>query len=132
MNGAPSERRVRLGRWGEAMARLYLEGCGFRLLAERYRKRDGELDLVMTRGSLLVFVEVKTRRTNRCGAPEEALTPVKLHHLRRAAHWYLLEHPPTADCHWRLDVVSIELAGEAQGCRIRHHAGVGWAGAAAR
>jgi putative endonuclease len=113
-----------LGRWGEAIARSFLERCGYRCLATRYRCPGGEIDIVMEGGDLLLFVEVKTRGRNMAGSPEEAVATAQLQRLRRAARYYLWRHPPVTDRYLRFDVVAIEFGGEAQGCSLRHHPGV--------
>jgi putative endonuclease len=58
-----NERRA-LGRYGEELAAEHLQGCGFTVLARNVRTRQGEIDLIARRGSLLAFVEVKTRRVS--------------------------------------------------------------------
>ena len=115
----------RFGRLAEALAARFLELCGFAPLASRFRCREGELDLVMRRGPLLVFVEVKARRSDRCGRPEEAVTPGKLRRLRRAARRFLQEQPQPPGTVYRFDVVAVEWRGEGRGCRLRHLAGIG-------
>jgi putative endonuclease len=55
---------------------------------------------------ILVFVEVKTRRSQRYGKPEAAVNPGKLQHMIDSAQAYLQAHPQyTQD--WRIDVVSV-------------------------
>lgn len=54
--------RTSLGLWGEKQAPRYLKKQGFRLLETRFRCREGEIDLVVSRGPYLCFVEVKLRR----------------------------------------------------------------------
>ena len=71
-----------------------------------WRCRDGELDLVVRRGRELVFVEVKTRRTDRFGLPAEAVTRDKQRRLRALASRYL-EATGRARGSLRFDVVSI-------------------------
>jgi len=114
-----------LGRHGEALAANFLEICGYHCLARRYRKWGGEIDLILRRGSLLVFLEVKARRSNRCGRPEEAITPGKLDRLRRLARCYLHENPLAGIAEYRFDVIALDLLGDGRGCRLRHYAGVG-------
>ena len=70
----PRDDRQQLGRAGEAAAERKLVAAGFRILERRYRKRIGEIDLIASRGELVVFVEVKTRRTDRSGTPGESVT----------------------------------------------------------
>ncbi|NMA70336.1 MAG: YraN family protein, partial [Firmicutes bacterium] len=65
--------RLQLGRWGEALAALYLQGLGYQVLARNLRNRLGELDLVALDGEILVFVEVRTRRGGPAGTPEESV-----------------------------------------------------------
>jgi len=113
-----------LGRLGEELARLHLEACGFRPVALRHRTRHGEIDLVARRDDLLVFVEVKTRRGDRCGRPEEAVTPAKLARLRRLAAAFLAERGGDGCRRFRFDVVAVTFAGEGRGCRVEHFAGV--------
>jgi putative endonuclease len=102
------------------MACGFLQACGFVRLAGRYRRREGEIDLVMRRRELLIFVEVKVRRSACYGPPEAAVTRRKLIRLRSLARHYLQEHPEQAGSVYRFDVVSVEFAGEGRGYRLRH------------
>ncbi|MEO0080614.1 MAG: YraN family protein, partial [candidate division WOR-3 bacterium] len=79
-----------LGRVGEDWARHYLEKKGYRLLDSNVRSRLGEIDLVCQDRTTIVFVEVKTRRSNRFGLPAEAVGPKKQMRLRRLAEEYLI------------------------------------------
>ncbi|MDR1728769.1 MAG: YraN family protein [Acidobacteriota bacterium] len=74
-----------LGRKGERLACRHLLREGFDILARRWRGRSGELDIVAFEGDLLVFVEVKTRATDRYGAPWEFVDARKQQALERAA-----------------------------------------------
>jgi len=114
-----------LGKIGEEWAHLFLQACGFMKVAARYRRPGGEIDLVMRRDDLLVFVEVKTRGSGCCGMPEEAVHRRQLGRLRRLAHQFLLENPCWRTMTYRLDVVAVEFEGEGVGCRLRHYTGVG-------
>ncbi len=98
--------RRALGAAGEtAAARWYLDH-GYEVLARNWRCREGELDLVVRRERMLVFVEVKARRTDRFGLPAEAVTPIKQRRLRALAMRYLAETGARARA-LRFDVVSI-------------------------
>lgn len=112
------------GRAGEALARLYLETCGYVCLAERQRFRWGEIDLIVRRGPVVVFVEVKARRGTGWGRPEEAVDRRKLARLRRLASLWLAEGGGAGAREFRLDVVAVRLLGEGRGCRIDHYTGV--------
>lgn len=78
-----------LGDSGEREARDYLVGKGFRFLEANFRARGGEVDLIMEDGEVLVFVEVKTRRSSDYGDPEEAVTSLKGAHMIKAALSYI-------------------------------------------
>lgn len=74
------------GKAAEDAAAAALSRSGYRVLARNCRTPYGEIDIVAERRGTLAFVEVKSRRPHGCaGAPEEALTPVKLRRVARAA-----------------------------------------------
>lgn len=98
--------RIETGKWGEGIALEFLIGNGYLLVEKNFRSPDGEIDLIVMKGSELVFVEVKTRRTRDFGSPEEAVDDEKLEHLEGAAGWYIQQHPPFED-NWHLDVISV-------------------------
>jgi len=102
----------RVGDTGESLARDFLVGKGMKILAENYRTRWGELDLVARDGNTLVFVEVKTRTQKRFGSPLEAVTPDKQRRITRMAQTYLLEKG-LGDVAARFDVIGIDLTGGA-------------------
>jgi putative endonuclease len=105
------------GAWGEDLALRYLTRRGYRLVERNYRTRRGEIDLILRREEVLVFVEVKLRRTTGFGDPLEAVTPSKQKTLRRLAEQYLADHEPQFDT-LRFDVIGI-LASR-NGVRIDH------------
>ena len=105
-----TDARRAFGQAGEDQAAAWYRARGYRVHARNWRCREGELDLVVSRGRTLVFVEVKTRRTARFGLPAEAITPTKQRRLRELAHRYL-QTTGTRPGSLRFDVVSI-LGGE--------------------
>jgi putative endonuclease len=101
--------RAALGRAGEEAAlQVYLRN-GFRLIARNWRCGLGELDLVVRRGRLLVFCEVKTRSTIALGGGYEAVTWSKRRRLRRLAEAFVSQTParPAAT---RFDVASVHVS----------------------
>jgi putative endonuclease len=98
--------RQALGAAGEARAAAWYERRGYEVVARNWRCRDGELDLVVRKGRVLAFVEVKTRRTAAFGAPVEAITRDKQRRLRVLALRFLEVHPVRSR-ELRFDVVSI-------------------------
>jgi len=113
-----SLKKVTLGHLGEEMARLYYLTQGYEILSIRYRTREGELDLVTRYRDLVAFVEVKTRRGDRCGAPAEAVTRRKLGRMRRVAGRYLADMQPSGVARYRFDVVGVVLRQDGGGLRL--------------
>jgi putative endonuclease len=95
------------GKQGEDAAARRLSELGYEILARNHRTPCGELDLVARRADMLVFVEVKTRRSRSHGLPEESITARKRAHLLSAAQHYLQTHGESAAA-WRIDVVAVE------------------------
>lgn len=98
--------RQSLGAWGEQIALRFLLDKGDRLLGRNVRTAFGELDLITERRSTIVFTEVKTRRSDAFGMPEESITAAKHTHLLRSAQAYLGDHPEL-DSAWQIDVIAI-------------------------
>ncbi|HWR90571.1 MAG TPA: YraN family protein [Dissulfurispiraceae bacterium] len=94
-----------LGARGEEIAAAYLMKKGYALLHRNYRTPLGEADIVMRDGDTVVFVEVKTRRSDTFGQPFESVHTGKQERLRRIALYFLKHHPREGPV--RFDVVSI-------------------------
>ena len=95
----------RIGSWGEEIAAEYLAGHGCEIVARNARTPYGEIDIVARQGDVILFVEVKTRTSNKMGLPEESITPRKREHMLAAAEHYAAEHEVD---HWQIDVISVE------------------------
>lgn len=112
----------RFGDEGEAEAAAFLARRGFRVLARNVRvPRVGEIDLIALDGRTLVFVEVKARRSDTFGPPEEAVTPSKLRTLAACAEAWL-NAKGWRNRPYRIDVVAVDAA--AGRGDIRHLRGV--------
>ena len=97
-----------LGRAGEEAALALYRRMGYEVVARNWRCRLGELDLILRRGGLLVFCEVKSRRGSAFGGPFDAVTPTKQRKLRFLAEMFLLLVP--GPDHVRFDVASVVLS----------------------
>jgi putative endonuclease len=106
-----SRSRVILGKIGEDLACRELESRGYAILARRYRRRAGELDIVARDGPTVVFVEVKAREGREFGNAADAVTSLKRRRMTRVALEYLVRHRLT-HCPCRFDVVSIHMENE--------------------
>ena len=81
-------RRHVVGRRGERAVERRLADLGWQILDRNWRAGHAEVDLVVRRGGVVAFVEVKTRSNGGAGDPLEALTPRKRREIQRAAaHW---------------------------------------------
>jgi putative endonuclease len=78
-----------LARLGEQVCAAWLQSLGYRVLETNYRCRRGEIDLIVSKGSTIAFVEVKTRTAGSIAFPEEAVTQNKQQRIRLAAAHYL-------------------------------------------
>ena len=101
-----TEARLTLGAWGEEQAVEYLRRQGMKILEQNFTTRVGEIDIIARDKKNLVFVEVKTRRSNAFGSPQEAVGARKQRQIVRTAHWYLQNHP-CGKLQPRFDVIAI-------------------------
>ena len=109
-----------LGAAGEKEAERFLLRHGWVIIERGFSARGGEIDLIAVDGQTVVFVEVKTRSSDRKGHPTEAVTSEKQRHLTRAAYSYLAKKQ-LADCSFRFDIVSIIWPDQAQAPTIEHY-----------
>lgn len=110
--GRPPHDRTRRARGadGEARAAGWYESHGYEVLDRNWRRREGEIDLIVRHGRTVVFCEVKTRTTSRFGTGAESVLEAKQRRIRRLAARWLSELTPAAGrdrVEVRFDVVSI-------------------------
>jgi putative endonuclease len=102
----------RVGKWGEEQAAQYLSQRGYDLMARNVRTPYGEIDLIVGKDGLTVFVEVKTRLSDFADPPELAVTERKQTHMMASAEHYAQEHELD---HWRIDVIAVQsIAGQTE------------------
>lgn len=104
----PPKTRRNLGIWGENIAAEFLVEHGYKILGKNLRTSYGEIDIAASKNGVLVFVEVKTRRTMTYGYPEESITPGKQEHMINSAKEFLLSQAEN-DVEWQIDVISIDV-----------------------
>ncbi len=109
--------RRALGKLGETLAARELERRGYRIVERNWRCSIGEIDIVAEKDGQLVIVEVRTRRGDERGTPQESITPAKQVKLIELAQTYLQEHD-LDNRDWRIDVVAVELSPRGQLLRI--------------
>jgi len=99
-----------LGIKGEELAEKYLRDSGYEILERNWRFGKDEIDIIALDGDFLVIAEVKTRRTNYFGEPEEFVTRQKQRFLIRAANAYI--DKKDIDFETRFDILSVLFAGK--------------------
>jgi putative endonuclease len=98
------------GTLGEDAAVEYLGKKGYRILERNYRFERGEIDIIAEEREVLVFVEVKARRSQAFGEPHEAVTARKQNQIRKVAEGYLFLHEIN-DKECRFDIIAIHYKG---------------------
>jgi len=100
----------KVGFMGQEKARQYLEEKGYSIVAENFRCRMGEIDLIATRDNVLVFLEVKTDLTGFFGEAEARVDLKKQRRIKRAALFFLTENKFHCQQDWeyRFDVIVVE------------------------
>lgn len=100
--------RLRLGAAGEQRAADWYAAHGYAVVARNWRCKEGEIDLICTRGRTLVICEVKTRSSLAYGHPAEAVTPAKQKRLHTLALlWLRAQDPPVRADALRFDVAAV-------------------------
>ncbi|MDT5004746.1 MAG: putative endonuclease [Mycobacterium sp.] len=117
--------RAEIGALGEQLAVEHLSALGLRVLDRNWRCRYGELDVIAADDATrtAVFVEVKTRTSDRFGGVQQAVTPDKVRRLRRLAGLWLANQANR----WaavRIDVIGVRI-GRQRTPEISHLQAVG-------
>ncbi|RYY50439.1 MAG: hypothetical protein EOO06_03810 [Chitinophagaceae bacterium] len=98
------------GKVGEALAATWLEQNGYTILHRNWRHRNWEIDVIASKGKRLHVIEVKTRKGDNFGFPEDGIDDKKLQYLINAAEEYM-----ETDDRWRqlqFDILSITITKE--------------------
>jgi len=111
--------RNELGAEGERRAADHLAARGYRIIGRNVRAGGVEMDLIARRGPLVVFVEVKTRRTRGAGSGEDAVDARKRVRLVRGATAWMCKRPRGIR-RARFDVIVCECNREERQWRLRH------------
>lgn len=128
------------GEIGESIATNFLKNKGFNVICKNYRKKWGEIDIIVEKDKVLHFIEVKTVSRKSFGGkfeqeintyrPEDNMHSWKLKRLRRAIQTYLLEkylpsHKASAwqskkdELEWQFDLACVFLDQESRVAKVR-------------
>ncbi len=101
----------RLGANGELLARKFLADKDLKFLKSNYRYERAEVDLIFEdeKTKILLFIEVKTRRSKEYGEPEESVNYYKQQQIKKAALGFISENVNYSDHDLRIDIVSVFL-----------------------
>jgi putative endonuclease len=122
---SPDPRRG-TGRRGETVAAKALERLGYTIVDRNFRTREGELDLIASRGGTLVFCEVKALVARPGGPsagpanPLEAVGPAKRAQVRRVARVWLAARGGSGVRSLRFDLVGVTLSPAGETLRVEH------------
>jgi putative endonuclease len=102
--------RKKIGDLGEDFAFKYLKKNGYKIIERNFRSSLGEIDIIAKNKDYICFVEVKTRRENKFGNPEEAITDYKKNKLRKLAlYFFKINKLNPYNFKIRFDVVAIDF-----------------------
>lgn len=106
-----------VGLRGQSEAAAFLRGRGYGILAENYRTRTGEIDIIARKGGYIIFVEVKFRAGESHGTPAEAVNFAKQKKIiRTALHFIAAKNLAEQD--FRFDVIEVT---QKSGANIVNH-----------
>ncbi len=98
------------GKKGEEIAVSFLKQHGYIILEQNWRSGSYEIDIIAKKNDFIIVVEVKTRRTNYFGEPEEFVTKAKQKQLVKAADAYIQKN--NIENEVRFDIISVLFKGE--------------------
>lgn len=100
--------KISKGRFGEEIARRFLQSLGYEILTSNFRTRIGEIDIIAKDKGDFVFVEVKTREdVDKWGLPAEAVTARKREKMENVALLYLQKQGIKKEAGMRFEVVEV-------------------------
>jgi putative endonuclease len=108
-----------IGKFGEDIASKYLEAKGYKIKERNYRTFLGEIDIVCEYKGNIIFVEVKTRRSNKFGYPEEAINYNKQRKIIKNALCYLAKYNLWKNNYY-FDVILVSISNRKDIKRIKH------------
>jgi len=100
------DQKKTVGNQGEKLAITHLEQNGYEILDKNYRAGHGEIDIIARIGSILVFVEVKTKKFGDFGDPVTWVTRSKQRQIGKIAQAYILQKQIT-NMDYRFDVIAL-------------------------
>ena len=104
---------IETGKLGERIGVSYLKKIGYTIFEINYKTPFGEIDCIAKQGGVIVFIEIKTRRSNAFGMPEEAVDRKKQMKMIQNAQYYLKKNK-LCDALARFDVLAVMMKAQNQ------------------
>ena len=114
-----------MGKLGEDIAAKYLQNKGYQILERNFPRKvsrflKSEIDVIVKKGDIISFVEVKTSKENPSFFPEEKVNFKKKRKLIRSAESWLLKRKIPLDSKWQIDIIAIEIDLQSKKPKISH------------
>jgi len=110
---------INIGKYGEDLACKYLENKGYKIKERNFRTFLGEIDIISEYKRDIIFVEVKTRRSDKFGYPEEAINYNKQRKIIKNALCYLAKYNLWEN-NYCFDVILVSISNHKEIKRIKH------------
>ena len=110
---------INIGKYGEDLACKYLETKGYKIKERNFRTFLGEIDIISEYKRNIIFVEVKTRRSDKFGYPEEAINYNKQRKIIKNALCYLAKYNLWEN-NYCFDVILVSISNHKEIKRIKH------------
>jgi len=106
----------------ENIAARYLESGGYEVIDKNYRKPWGEIDIIVRKDGVVIFVEVKANKQEFGGDfnPEVRVDWKKMAKIKRTAAFYLEQKFGDMEREWQIDIVSVTFDSENKKAKIKH------------
>ncbi len=115
-----------LGNLGEKIAQKYLKKKRYKILAQNFKRKWGEIDIVAKKQGKIIFVEVKTlrraeRAEDKAFIPENEIDWKKKKQLRKMTQIYLSENKISLNYPYQIDIIAVEISPDFKKAKIRHY-----------
>lgn len=112
-----------VGKFGEDLAMKYLSRNGYKIIGRNIKTSYKELDIIAEKDEEMVFVEVKTRTSERYGQAEDALENRKFGNLKKAVQYYLFKNKLFYN-EVRVDFIAVDIDKQNKSAKIKHYQGI--------
>lgn len=109
-----------IGQLGEKIAKFYLKKKGYQILAQNFKNKWGEIDLIASKKDLITFFEIKTILTKEGFFAEDKISTTKKKQLLKLAQIYLAQKKIPPNTPFQIDILAVEIDPLFQKAKIKH------------